>query len=131
MKLGRILGGIAMQTDGSIDLQRSRWFSALPEALQEEVLRSSTRLKLRRGKHILRQGDPAAGIFGLVSGEAQIIGTTLAGCPESTLEAACRAVVWHGGAADHLARARGQFAVRTTELLPCLSAALRGFQHGE
>lgn len=94
MKLGRILGGIAMQTDGSIDLQRSRWFSALPEALQEEVLRSSTRLKLRRGKHILRQGDPAAGIFGLVSGEAQIIGTTLAGL--DILVAVFRAGDWTG-----------------------------------
>lgn len=68
-----------MQTEGSIDLQRGRWFPALPEPLQEEVMRSSARLKLRRGKHIFRQGDPANGIFGIVSGEAQIIGTTLAG----------------------------------------------------
>lgn len=68
-----------MHSQDSIDLQRGRWFSALPDALQEEVLRSSTRLKLKRGKHILRQGDPAEGIFGLTSGEAQIIGTTLAG----------------------------------------------------
>lgn len=68
-----------MQTQGMIDLQRGRWFSALPETLQEEVLRSGTRQKVRRGKHVFRQGDPPAGIFGLVSGEAQIIGTTLAG----------------------------------------------------
>lgn len=68
-----------MQTKGSIDLQRGRWFSALPEALQEEVLRHATRQKLRRGKHLFRQGDPPDGIHGLVSGEAQIVGTTLAG----------------------------------------------------
>lgn len=68
-----------MQTRRSLDLQRGRWFSALPEALQEDVLQNSTRQKLRRGKHVLRQGDPPTGIYGLVSGEAQIIGTTLAG----------------------------------------------------
>lgn len=37
----------------------------------------------------------------------------------------CRAVVWHGLAAERLARARGQEAVRTTDLLPELSGALR------
>lgn len=68
-----------MQTRRSLDLQRGRWFSALPEALQEEVLQNSTRHKLRRGKPLARQGDPPIGIFGLVSGEAQIIGTTRAG----------------------------------------------------
>lgn len=68
-----------MQTQGSVDLQRGRWFSALPEALQEDVLRSATRQKLRRGKHVLRQGDGPDGIYGLISGEAQIIGTTRAG----------------------------------------------------
>ncbi len=68
-----------MNTQDSIDLRRGRWFSGLPETLQEEVLRSATRLKLKRGKHIFRQGDPASGLYGLVGGEAQIIGTTLAG----------------------------------------------------
>ncbi|PKP83283.1 MAG: hypothetical protein CVT79_00235 [Alphaproteobacteria bacterium HGW-Alphaproteobacteria-18] len=68
-----------MYTQDMIDLQRGRWFSALPEALRDEVLRSTTRQKLKRGKHILRQGDPANGLYGLVGGEAQIIGTTLAG----------------------------------------------------
>lgn len=68
-----------MQTQDSVDLQRGRWFSALPEALQEDVLRSATRQKLKRGRHLFRQGDPANGIYGLVNGEAQIIGTTLAG----------------------------------------------------
>lgn len=68
-----------MQMQRSLDLQRGRWFSALPEALQEEVLQNSTRQKLRRGKPVLRQGDLPTGIYGLVSGEAQIIGTTRAG----------------------------------------------------
>ena len=41
------------------------------------------------------------------------------------LESACAAVAWHGLAAEHLARERGQQAVRTTEILDHLSPALR------
>lgn len=61
---------------------------------------------------------------------AGIMGATLAGGPDSILEAACRAVVWHGCAADCLARSRGQVAVRTTELLAELPTALRTPRHG-
>lgn len=43
----------------------------------------------------------------------------------ATLVAACRGVVWHGLAADMLARDRGQAAVSATQLLDYLSAALR------
>ncbi len=68
-----------MQTKAQIDLRRGAWFSSLPEAMQDDILRSAVRLKLKRGKHIFRQGDPATGLFGLVSGEAQVIGTTIAG----------------------------------------------------
>ncbi len=53
-----------------------------------------------------------------------IVGTQLAQNPGDPLRAAARGVVWHGLAADALARARGQVAVRTTELLDYLSAAL-------
>lgn len=83
-----------MNTQDSIDLQRGRWFSALPEAYREEVLRSGTRQKLKRGKHIFRQGDPANGLYGLIGGEAQIIGTTLAGL--DILVAVFRAGDWTG-----------------------------------
>ncbi|RKX27950.1 MAG: NAD(P)H-hydrate dehydratase, partial [Verrucomicrobia bacterium] len=55
---------------------------------------------------------------------AGIMGATLAASTDSQLEAVCRAVVWHGRAADCLARSRGQVAVRTTELLPELANAL-------
>jgi ADP-dependent NAD(P)H-hydrate dehydratase / NAD(P)H-hydrate epimerase len=41
------------------------------------------------------------------------------------LPAACRGVVWHGLAADLLARDRGQVAVQATQLLDYLPAALR------
>jgi NAD(P)H-hydrate epimerase len=42
----------------------------------------------------------------------------------SALEAAARAVVWHGRAADCLARAQGQASARVTELCDYFSAAL-------
>ncbi len=56
---------------------------------------------------------------------AGMIGTQLAQPPAAPLDAAVRAVVWHGLAADHLARAHGQVAVRTTQLLDYLAAVLR------
>ncbi len=57
---------------------------------------------------------------------AGIIGGLLAQTPEQPLLAAARGVVWHGVAADALARARGQVAVHATELLEFLGVALRG-----
>jgi NAD(P)H-hydrate epimerase len=45
--------------------------------------------------------------------------------PDTALLAACRGVVWHGMAADLLARDRGQVAVQVTQLLDYLPAALR------
>ena len=56
---------------------------------------------------------------------AGLIGGLLAQTPKDPLLAACRGVVWHGRAADDLARAYGQVAVQTTQLLDFLPAALR------
>lgn len=56
---------------------------------------------------------------------AGMAGALLAKTPADPLGAASRAVVWHGRAADLLARARGATAVRTTELLDHLAPALR------
>lgn len=56
---------------------------------------------------------------------AGLIGGLLAQTPADPVGAAARGVVWHGLAADCLARARGAFAVGTTELLEFLPAALR------
>ncbi len=56
---------------------------------------------------------------------AGLIGGLLAQCPAEPLAAACRGVVWQGIAADLLARAHGQVAVQTTQLLDYLGAALR------
>jgi NAD(P)H-hydrate epimerase len=56
---------------------------------------------------------------------AGLIGGLLAQTPGEPLLAAARGVVWHGLAADELARAHGQTAVQITQLLDFLPAALR------
>ena len=56
---------------------------------------------------------------------AGLIGGLLAQDPADPLLAAACGVVWHGTAADLLARAHGQVAVRTTQLLDFLAPALR------
>jgi NAD(P)H-hydrate epimerase len=55
---------------------------------------------------------------------AGLIGGLLAQQPEDPLSAACRGVVWHGRAADLLARTRGQVAIEISELLEQLGPAL-------
>lgn len=56
---------------------------------------------------------------------AGIVGGLLAQGPEADVAAACCGVLWHGFAADLMARDRGQVAVETTQLLDYLSPALR------
>lgn len=56
---------------------------------------------------------------------AGIIGAQVARAPQEIVAAVCRGVAWHGLAADALARAQGAEAVRTTQLLDFLPAALR------
>ena len=56
---------------------------------------------------------------------AGMVGAQLAQAPQDPLGAAALATVWHGLAADALARAHGQVAVRTTQVLDFLPTALR------
>jgi len=56
---------------------------------------------------------------------AGLTGGLLAQTPTDPLLAAARGVTWHGLAADALARAHGQTAVYTTQLLDFLPVALR------
>jgi NAD(P)H-hydrate epimerase len=56
---------------------------------------------------------------------AGLTGGLVAQAPDDPLLAACRGVVWHGMAADRLARDRGQVAVQVTQLLDYLPAVLR------
>jgi NAD(P)H-hydrate epimerase len=55
---------------------------------------------------------------------AGLIGGLLAQTPDNPVLAACRGVVWHGLAADLLARAHGQVSVETSQLLEQLGPAL-------
>jgi NAD(P)H-hydrate epimerase len=55
---------------------------------------------------------------------AGLTGGLLAQKPDDLLLAACRGVVWHGRAADLLARSHGQVAVETSQLLEQLGPAL-------
>ena len=55
---------------------------------------------------------------------AGLIGGLLAQSPGDPGLAACRGVVWHGRAADLLARRHGQVAVETGEILEHLGPAL-------
>ena len=80
----------------------------------------------RDGKFFISpHGGPALARGGSGDLLAGIIGGLLAQAPRAPLLAACRGVVWHGMAADCMARARGQHAVRATQLLDYLPEALR------
>jgi len=70
------------------------------------------------GGPVLSRGGSGDLLSGLAGG-------LLAQTPGDPLLAACRATVWHGAAADLLARAHGQTAVQTAQLLDYLGAALR------
>lgn len=56
---------------------------------------------------------------------AGMIGGLVAQLPDKTFEATCRALAWHGMAADRLARTRGQVAVSTSQLLKHAGPVLR------
>ncbi len=60
---------------------------------------------------------------------AGLIGGLLAQAPDDPVLAAARGVVWHGMAADLLARAHGQVSVSITQLLDFLAPALKESSH--
>jgi len=79
-------------------------------------------------------GDLLAGLIGGLLAQASAVAERLpvprgSGSASATLQAAAQGVVWHGLAADALAREKGQVAVQTTQVLDYLSAALRAGPH--
>jgi ADP-dependent NAD(P)H-hydrate dehydratase / NAD(P)H-hydrate epimerase len=70
------------------------------------------------GGPVLARGGSGDLLAGLTAG-------LLAQGPDDPLAAACRGALWHGLAADKLARAQGQVAVNTTQLLDHLAGVLR------
>lgn len=69
------------------------------------------------GGPVLSRGGSGDVLAGLIGGQ-------LAQTPSEPLRAAARGVVWHGRAADALARAHGEVAVNVTQLLDFLRPAL-------
>jgi hydroxyethylthiazole kinase-like uncharacterized protein yjeF len=76
------------------------------------------------GNSILARGGSGDLLAGMMAG-------LLASLPEEPVAVACRAVYWHGKAADTLATRSGQVAVRTTDLLDTYVKALMMSPHGE
>ena len=105
-----------------------------PEALRALARETNAVIVLKGPVTRISDGDRVYhGLFGgpvLARGGsgdllAGMVGGLLAQGPGDPLLAACRGVVWHGMAADRLARERGQVAVQVTQLLDYLPAALR------
>lgn len=93
-----------------------------------------TRVAHRAGsKHSVRDvtvyhspfGGPVLSRGGSGDMLAGLTGGLLAQTPDDSLNAALRGVVWHGRAADEWARACGQAATHSTQLLDFLAPALR------
>jgi hydroxyethylthiazole kinase-like uncharacterized protein yjeF len=90
--------------------------------------------KICAGEHTWQSffGGPVLARGGSGDVLAGLVGGLLAQTPGELPGAATRGVVWHGRAADLLARERGQVAVTATELLEFLPVALRasaGIEH--
>lgn len=81
------------------------------------VLRGDAVYFSLHGGPVLARGGSGDILAGLIAG-------LLAQAPDDPLAAACQGVVWHGRAADLLARARGQVAVEISEILEHLGRAL-------
>ena len=105
------------------------------EASLRDFCRQGGAVVVQKGPHT-RVSDGGAVYYSLFGGPvlarggsgdllAGLIGGLLAQGPDNLLLAAARGTVWHGLAADLLARDKGQVAVQTTQLLDYLTPALR------
>lgn len=83
--------------------------------------------KICDGKRVIYSvfGGPVLARGGSGDVLSGLIGSAVVQMPTSLPKAVCLAIAWHGLAASRLARARGQIAVGTTELLDFLGAVLR------
>jgi ADP-dependent NAD(P)H-hydrate dehydratase / NAD(P)H-hydrate epimerase len=91
------------------------------------VVRKGSPTRIEDGKNVYFSlaGGPVLARGGSGDLLAGLVGGLLAQAPDDLLLAAARGVVWHGLAADLLARDKGQVAVQTTQLLDYLQPALR------
>lgn len=51
-----------------LEILKAGWFGTLPEELQSEIVSRSRVATFRKGEVLIRQGDPAKGMHGLLSG---------------------------------------------------------------
>jgi ADP-dependent NAD(P)H-hydrate dehydratase / NAD(P)H-hydrate epimerase len=91
------------------------------------VVRKGSPTRIEDGKNVYFSlaGGPVLARGGSGDLLAGLVGGLLVQAPGDLLLAAARGVVWHGLAADLLARDKGQVAVQTTQLLDYLQPALR------
>lgn len=128
-----------------LDAARTKRFICTPHAGEFKRIAGEASLRdfcQQRGAVVVQKGahtrvsDGGAIYYSLFGGPvlarggsgdllAGLIGGLLAQAPDNLLLAAARGVVWHGLAADLLARDRGQVAVQTTQLLDYLTPGLR------
>ncbi|MBN8509516.1 MAG: Crp/Fnr family transcriptional regulator [Burkholderiales bacterium] len=52
-------------------LRRGRWFASLPAELQARIAQRGVLRRFKAGQVLLREGDPARGMFGLVQGRTR------------------------------------------------------------
>lgn len=51
-----------------LEVLKASWFGGLPQPLQASILARSRPARFAKGEHLIRQGDPATGIYGLLAG---------------------------------------------------------------
>jgi NAD(P)H-hydrate epimerase len=90
---------------------------------------SPTCVRAGNASHYSFFGGPVLARGGSGDLLAGMIGGLMVQAPDDLLLAAARGVVWHGLAADLLARDKGQVAVQTTQLLDYLRPALHCTDH--
>lgn len=113
----RVAGGAAPDDDGLRAAAARLRATVVLKGAPTRVCDGGTVFFNPFGGPVLARGGSGDVLAGLVGGQlAQ-------GTP--ALEAAARAVVWHGRAADDLARAGGQSSARVTDLTAHLAAVLR------
>src|SRR5258705_11050861 len=60
---------MALVTDTSKEMRTNLWFSSLPPAGQEALMRQCESITLQAGQYLFRRGDPPNGFFGIKSGK--------------------------------------------------------------
>lgn len=119
-EFARLLG------ETSVDYDRKA-FMEFCERFRGVTLLKGPVTRVSNGERVLCSlpGGPVLARGGSGDLLAGMIGALVARPGADVMEAVCRAVTWHGLAAEALARAQGQQAVRTTDLLDHLSTTLR------